>query len=250
MNAFAEPRDPIDALSESPEGPESPLSTALLALHFRALCRLRPSVEHLLRSPLNSIGLNLELLAVEVADLAEREERASASISEVVVALRNGYERLVESITSALATALPDRSHGIETLDLALLARQVAGLGEAEARLIHAGWQTEIPAGAITLDTRRDRLMPSLLLIVCSALEHAGPAARIHFSVRADRRVAEIEAEVEPCCEVADAAAAHDGRLGLALLAGQLGGSCTESTERGRFRIHFNLPRLFGAPAC
>ncbi len=247
MNAFSELRDPTGALSESPE---SPLSTALLAAHFRALRRLRASVEHLLRSPLNSIGLNLELLAVEVADLAEREERASASISEVLAALRNGYARLVESMTSVLATALPDRSHGIELLDLADLARQVAGLGEAEARLIHAAWQSEIPPGAITIKTRRDRLMPSLLLIVCSALDHAGPAARIRFSVRADRRVAEIEAEVESGCEAADAAAARESRLGLALLAGQLGGSCTESTERGRFRIHFMLPRLPGAPAC
>lgn len=259
MSASTEPRtssdgamDPADAAVDSTGADDR----AILAAHFRALRRLHSSVEHLLHSPLNSIGLNLELLAAEMSDLARRGEGGGpdgrdsiTSLGQVLTALRGGYARLIESTDSVLHVVLPGAGR-VEAVDLARLARRVAGLGGTESVLLRATWNADIPPGPIHLETRSGLLVPALLSLVCSALEHAGQGSRITLSVAAGPESAEVRAEVEPGRPAADPASAEDFRRDLALLARRLGGSCRENAEESVFRIHLTLPRLFGAAAC
>lgn len=259
MSASTEPlppyegtADPAEAAADSTDADD----TAILAAHFRALQRLHSSVEHQLRSPLNSIGLNLELLAAEIGDLAERERGDSpegrdpaAALGQVLTALRGGYARLIESTDSVIHVVLPGASR-VEAVDLARLARRVAGLGGTESVLVRATWQADIPPGPIHLETQSGLLMPALLALICSALEHAGAGSRITFSVAAGPEAAEVRAEVEPCRDPENPASAEERWRDLALLARRLGGSCGESAEESVFRIHLSLPRLFGAAAC
>jgi hypothetical protein len=254
MSASTEPRIPIDA----DEG-ESDDDPALLAAQFRALRCLHSSIEHLLHSPLNSIGLNLEVLAAEIGDLAKRSEDGGggngddperyAALSSVQKALRAGYARLLASTETIYEVILP-RPMRVEEIDLARLARRVAGLGETESVLLRAAWHSAIPAVPITVRTRRDLLVPALLSVVSSALEHAGADAKIAFSLTAGAEAAEIEVVVEPGRQPGPGAKSGESRQGLAPLARRLGGACRESADERAFRIHLTLPRLFGAAAC
>jgi signal transduction histidine kinase len=260
MSASASPPPPAGGETDD----ETAEAKALLAVHSRALSRLHSSVEHHLRSPLNSIGLNLELLAVEIADLVRREDRddrgdrdggenrreAYSSLAEVLAALRGGYARLIGNADTVLDAVLPGNSERVEALDLAKLARRIAALGETESVLLRATWRTEIPPVPVTLEARRDLIVTALLLVVSSALEHAGAESRIAFSLSADSKTAEIRAEVEPCRDAERTPTAQDCGHGLTLLARRLGGSCQESANELVFRLHLSLPRLFGADAC
>ncbi|HEV7672015.1 MAG TPA: hypothetical protein VGS22_26135 [Thermoanaerobaculia bacterium] len=251
MSASAPPPTPTGGESDDEDAQE----TALLALHSRALRRLHSSIEHHLRSPLNSIGLNLELLAVEIADLARRDDRDDAqegreSLSEVLAALRGGYARLIGNVDTVLETVLPGSAGRVETLDLAQLARRIADLGGTESVLLRASWRADIPPVPVTLKTRRDVVVTALLLVVCSALEHAGTAARIAFSLSSDSESAEIRVEVEPCRQDEPTATARECGHWLPLLARRLGGSYGEGADERAFRLHLSLPRLFGADAC
>jgi hypothetical protein len=245
-----EPRTPIGAA----EG-ESEDDSAILAAQFRALRRLHSSIEHLLHSPLNSIGLNLELLAAEIDDLAKRSEadggdpERHAALSAVRKALHAGYARLVASTESIYEVVLP-RAARFEEIDLARLARRVAGLGETEAVLVRAAWHSAIPPVAVTVRTRRDLLVAALLSVVSSGLEHAGADAAIVFSLTAGPEAAEIEVAVEPDRPVEPVERAEESRQALALLARRLGGTFRTSADERAFRIHLALPRLFGAAAC
>ncbi|HXU33010.1 MAG TPA: hypothetical protein VN851_20785 [Thermoanaerobaculia bacterium] len=227
----------------------------ILAAQFRALRRLHSSVEHLLHSPLNSIGLNLELLSVEIGDLAKRAERDGEdperfeAVAAVQKALRAGYARLVGSTETIYEVILPGAQR-VEEIDLARLARRAAGLGETESVLMRAAWSTAIPPVPITMRTRRDLLVPALLTVVASILDHAGADAKITFSLTSSPDAAEIEAVVEPGRPAEVPGSAEESRSGLALLARRLGGSCREGADETSFRIHLSLPRLFGAAAC
>lgn len=250
MSASDSPRTAAAASAD-----ESGDETAILAAHFRAVRRLHSSIEHQLRSPLNSIGLNLELLAAEIGDLSERSphdqpERHDpvAALGQVLAALRGGYARLVESTDSALHAVLPGAER-VEVVDLARLARCVSDLGGTESVLLRATWLADLPAGPIHLETQGNLLVPALLVLVCSALENAEGGSRIAFSVSSGRDAAEIRLEVEPA-RLAENPAAERRRRDLELLARRLGGSCGESAEESAFRIHLSLPRVFGDAAC
>jgi signal transduction histidine kinase len=246
MSASTQPRTPIDA-----PGVEGDDDAAILATQFRALRHLHSSVEHQLRSPLNSIGLNLELLAAEIADLAKGgdPEKAASALGQVLTALRGGYARLIDSTDSVLEAVVP-AAERVETLDLARLARRVAALGATGSVLQRATWQTAVPPVPITVETRRDLLVPALLSFVCLSLEHAGAEARIAFSVGAGPETAEVRAEIEPCRAGDRSSVARNCRHGLGLLARRLGASLREDVDERVFRIHLTLPRLFGAASC
>jgi len=257
MSASTEPRIPIDA----DEG-ENDDDSAILAEQFRALRCLHSSIEHLLHSPLNSIGLNLEVLAAEIGDLAKRSADSDrddggngddperyAALSSVQKALRAGYARLVASTETIYEVILP-KPERVEEIDLARLARRVADLGATESVLLRAAWHSAIPPVPITVRTRRDLLVPALLSVVSSGLAHAGADAKIAFSLSAGPEVAEIEVVVEPGRQPEPGAKSGESRQGLALLVRRLGGAYRESADERAFRIHLTLPRLFGAAAC
>ncbi|MEP7012532.1 MAG: hypothetical protein ABJC13_19600 [Acidobacteriota bacterium] len=224
---------------------------AIRIAHFGALRCLRSAVEHQLRSPLNSISLNLELLAAEIADLGKGgdPQAAASALGEVLGALRGGYARLVESTDSVLNAVLPGAGKA-ETLDLAQLARRVAALGATESVLLRATWKTRIAPVPVSMQARRDLLVPALLSVVCLALEHSGESSRIDFSLTFGPETAEIETVIEPVRTPETAGRADESRQALARLVRCLGGSWRESADESGFRIHLSLPRVFGAPAC
>lgn len=253
MSASTEPRNPRGADQGESEDDAAPLAT-----QFRALRHLHSSIEHLLHSPLNSIGLNLEVLAAEIGDLAKRsaddgggngdDPERYAALSSVQKALRAGYARLVASTETIYEVILP-KPERVEEIDLARLARRVADLGATESVLLRAAWRSAIPPVPITVRTRRDLLVPALLSVVSSGLAHAGADAKIAFSLTAGPEVAEIEVVVEPGRQPEPGGQSGEIRQGLALLVRRLGGACRESADERAFRIHLTLPRLFGAAA-
>ena len=237
----------------TPAAEESGDDAAILAAHFRALRRLHSAVEHQLRSPLNSIGLNLELLAAEISDLAERDDPGSrgsaATLGQVLGALRGGYARLIDSTDSVLNAVLPIAGR-VEPVDLARLVRRVAGLGGTESVLLRATWRADLPDVPIPIESRPDLLLPALLALVCSALARAGAGARIALSLHAESEGAEVRVEVEPGRAEEDLAAEERRRRDLSLLADGLGATLREGAEGDVFRVHLSLPRRFGAAAC
>lgn len=250
MSASTEPQTPLGAAGEGDD------ESALLATQFRALRRLHSSIEHLLHSPLNSIGLNLELLSVEIADLAKHDEREGgdperyAEITAVQKALRAGYARLVASTETIYEVVLPGAERE-EEIDLARLVRRAAGLGETEAVLLRATWATSVAPVPVPVRTRRDLLLPAVLSIVSSALTRAGAESRIAFSLSSNPEIAEIEAVVDPCRPVDGAEPGSGGDSpALARLVRRLGGTLLEGASERVYRIHFSLPRFPGAAAC
>jgi hypothetical protein len=252
MSASTDPQTPIDA--HEGEGDDQ---LAIFAAQFCALRRLHSSVEHLLHSPLNSIGLNLELLSAEISDLAKRSQAHGgngddperyAALSTAQKALRAGYARLLASTETIYEVVLPGADR-VEEIDLARLARRIAGLGETESVLLRAAWHSAIPPVPVVVRTRGDLLVPTLLLAVATALEHAAADAKIAFSLTGDAQAAEIEVSVEPGRQP-EAGKAGQSRHGLALLVQRLGGVCREDANERAFRIHLTVPRLFGAAAC
>lgn len=248
----------MSALHEIPsatpdESEKKRLDTALLASHLSALRCLHSSMEHLLRSPLNSIGLNLELLAVEIADHAAGGPQVATehvSLHAVHQALCTGYARLLHSTDTVLTAILAQTSQRVEVVDLADLCRRIADLGETESVLLHATWKTEIPPGPQNLETRRNLLVSALLGVICTVLAQAGDGSKITFSLRASKESLAIEVEVAPCQEPKGTAFSREARPDLLMLMGLLGGSHDASTQEGVFRLQLSLPRLFGAAEC
>ncbi len=229
---------------------------ATFAAHFRALRRLYSSFEHLLNSPLNSIGLNVELLAAETSDLQRQVDRGDAvgvrpgeTFVPVLSALRAGYGRLVESSATAL-DLLPAATRREEEVDLVRLLRRLSTLGGTESILLRATWSFELPPHPVPVRARRDLLAPALLSLLCRGLAEAGAGSRMALSLNADPAEAKIRLTVEPRRPSGGEGEAERLCADLGELARRLGGECRESAGSDVFQIDFSLPRYPGAAAC
>lgn len=136
-----------------------------LAAQMGVLSRLYPGVVHDLKSPLNTLVVNLELLKASISDAPDvaRQER-------YVGVLREELQRLNRSIESLLPAAAPP-SDETGRFDLRELVEEVGGLVLAPAR--HQSVKLEVAPGdaPLPLDGRRGRLKQALLDVVLNALD-------------------------------------------------------------------------------
>jgi len=233
-------------LSRLEPRPEATEDDIRLAEQLRALQRFRAAIEHELRSPLNSVALTIELLAVETAGA---EPAADSLVRESIAGLAQGVARLSRCIESILAI-LPTRGTEPDPLDFAELMRGIAGLCGLEARLMRVRFETEIPAGAAILEARRDLCQQALLLIAAEALDSARSGGRITFSLDVGEEEAEALFAVEPCREPAPAGAeAREPVRGLASLSVLLGASFEDQRAEDVRRLRLRIPRTPGGAA-
>lgn len=152
------------------------------AAHMGVLSGLYPGVVHDLKSPLNALVVNLELLKSSISEQPDvvRQGRYVEILHEELMRLNRSIERLLP----AAAPASDERGR----FDLRSLLDEVVSLVSTSAR--HQSVNLEVVAanGAVPVDGHRDRLKQALLCVVSNALEAMprGGTLGLELEVRAD----------------------------------------------------------------
>jgi len=141
----------------------------LLAAQMRSLSHLYHGVVHDLKSPLNALVVNLELLRSSLTPDTPQAERQQRYAS----VLREELQRLNRSVESLLAAAAPPGAeHG--RFDLGDVLDELVALVEPQAR--HQGVRVEIAQdrqgrSPLPVEGYRDRIKHALLAVAVNALE-------------------------------------------------------------------------------
>lgn len=156
---MSEPHDSRVAAARDPD------KVLRLASHMGVLTGLYHGVVHDLKSPLNTLVVNLELLKASIGERpeVERQRRYVAILHEELMRLNRAVERL-------LPTAGPTRDeHG--RFDLRDLLDQVVTLVSTTAR--HQSVRVAVGAegGPVLVEGYRDRVRQALLCVIANALE-------------------------------------------------------------------------------
>lgn len=222
--------DEADGLGPPPE------ADVLPAEQLRALARFRSSVEHELRSPLNAICLNLELLSAEVAELGSE---ASSALADTLAALRQGVARMTGNVESVLRAALPSSDRRAEAVDLTQVVAGVATLCRLEARLARVRCDIDLPSRAIVAEVRKDALQQTLLLMANEALQRVRSGGTISVSLDADGESAAIRFAAEPWQPATDGTRGLERALAQAAetLGGELHRGQGESSGKVELRL-------------
>lgn len=209
----------------------------LPAEQFRALARFRSSVEHELRSPLNSICLNLELLSAEVAELGAGP---AGALAETLAGLRQGVARMTGNVETLLRTALPAPAGGTTPVDLAHAVADVGALCRLEARLMRVRCDVAVPGRPVVAELRQDALQQALLMMAAEILERVVPGGSLAVSLAVEGEAATARFAAEPS---RPATSAEAGRLAaLELAAKGLGGAFASHRDNGSVSIELSLP--------
>ncbi len=209
-------------------------SHLLCSEQFRALARFRSSIEHELRSPLNSLGLNLELLSNEVADLGGG---AAGALAETLASLRQAVGRMTGNVESLLRTVLPSGHRRTEVVDLDRALAELAALCRLEARLARVSTTVELPGRPWAVEVEGEALRQALLMVAAEALEHAVTGGAIAISLGGEAGAPVIRFEVRPWRQ----AAAGDGSPALGLAAKALGAILERQAGEGSLVIEMRL---------
>lgn len=156
MTETARPRSPTD---------DRLAASLRLASQMSALSGLYPGVVHDLRSPLNALVVNLELLKASISDDpdVERQERYVRILDEELMRLNDAIDRLLP------AAAPPRDERG--PFDLGEVVREVQALLAPQARHQRVAIEIDAPAEPLVLEGWRDRLKQALLAIAVNGLE-------------------------------------------------------------------------------
>jgi nitrogen-specific signal transduction histidine kinase len=153
---------------------------ALEAARRRALRTLHAAVEHELRSPLNGIALNVDLLRAELAGV---EGDAGRSLRETADRLRLAVDRVAWSIELVLRVALP-ATEAAESFDLSRTVREISRLVAVAGRSTRVRLQVDLPAEPITMAGDEDALRGALLVLAAEMLAAASPRGRCDITLR------------------------------------------------------------------
>lgn len=159
-----------------------------LAAHMQVLSGLYHGVVHDLKSPLNALVVNLELLKFSISETpeVERQRRYVGILHEELMRLNRSVETLLP------AAAPPKDEEG--RFDLRALVEEVAALASTTAR--HQSVKLEVEAGgaAAELHGYRDRIKLVLLCLIANALEAMprGGTLTLELEVRGDQAVLSV----------------------------------------------------------
>jgi signal transduction histidine kinase len=227
-------------MSEAPAEDE-----AILATQMRALRRLRPAIEHELRSGLNSVVLNIELLAAQVERLEALGDvevgREVEALREMVADLREGSGNLTRRIEMTMRTVLPSEAAGAAPADLVEMVQNLGAFLAFEARLLGVRCQTVVPpeVTALPLPGRRSRVQAALLALAAEALRFAPSGGALRLSLAVEGEWAEVEIEARPLREER----AADEPLGIEAIAAALGAHFESDGEGESHRLRLRFPR-------
>lgn len=144
-----------------------------IAAHLRNLSRLYVGLAHDLRSPMNALVLNLELLKQSLGEDAVPEAERQDKAREILETLRFELDRLSKALDGLLAQTLVPTQE-VTRFDLGELVEEVAELIRAQARQEGAEVVTEPAGEPLPVEGNRDRIKRALLNLAINALEVLG----------------------------------------------------------------------------
>ena len=157
---------------ENPRGstrepaPEAELERVIrLAAHMQVLSGLFHGVVHDIKSPLNALVVNLELLKVSISETPDlaRQRRYVGILHEELM-------RLNRSVETLLPAAAPPRDEQ-GRFDLRALVEEAATLVSTTARHHNVKLEVAAGGGAAEVHGYRDRIKLALLCLIANALE-------------------------------------------------------------------------------
>lgn len=156
-----------------------------LAAHMQVLSRIYHGVVHDLKSPLNALVVNLELLKVSISETPQVDRQRR-----YVEILHEELMRLNRSIESLLPAAAPPRDEA-GRFDLRALVEEVAALVSTTARHQNVKIAVAADGEAAEVHGYRDRVKLTLLCLAANALEAMpeGGALTVELEVRGDQAV-------------------------------------------------------------
>lgn len=147
------------------------------AAHMRALSGLFHGLVHDLKSPINALVVNLELLKASVSETPdlERQRRYVQILHDELMRLNRSVERLLP----AAAPASDERGR----FDLKDLVEEVAPLLSTTARHQNVKLEIHAPEERFPLEGHRDRLKQAFLALTINALEAMPQGGRMDVSL-------------------------------------------------------------------
>ncbi len=175
MNSYAQSADRPDAPAADPL-----ICDLVAASRLRTIDHLRDGLEHELRSPLNAIVLNVELLK----ELVRAEGGASAVVQlERLQSIERSLTRLQDGLGELLRlTAEPNEAR--VRFDLNALVEDVAALVGAQLKQQGLRLDLQSPETAMPVKGRREALREALVQVVINAMQASSAAARIEIASR------------------------------------------------------------------
>lgn len=158
------------------------------ASHMRALSGLFHGLVHDLKSPINALVVNLELLKASVSETPdlERQRRYVQILHDELMRLNRSVERLLPAAGPA------SEEHG--RFDLKDVVEEVAPLLSTTARHQSVKLEIHAPEERLPLEGHRDRIKQALLALTINALEAMpeGGTMEVSLQRRQDRAVLAI----------------------------------------------------------
>lgn len=147
------------------------------AAHMRALSGLFHGLVHDLKSPINALVVNLELLKASVSEEpdVDRQRRYVRILHEELMRLNRAVERLLP------AAAPASDEHG--RFDLKDVVDEVAPLLSTTARHQNVKLEIHAPEERFPLEGYRDRIKQALLALTINALEAMPEGGRMDVSL-------------------------------------------------------------------
>jgi signal transduction histidine kinase len=142
-----------------------------LAIQMRGLTRFYMGVVHDLKTPLQAMVMNLELLKETLAaNAASTDERTRQRQDRYMNVLRDEVSRLDRQLRALLVHTAPT-SESQQVIDVCDLVRELVMLVSPQAKQQRVAVETSLPEGPVPFTGHRDRLKQALLNIAMNALE-------------------------------------------------------------------------------
>jgi signal transduction histidine kinase len=158
------------------------------ASHMRALTGLYQGLVHDLKSPINALVVNLELLKTSVSETPdlERQRRYIQILNDELMRLNQAVERLLP----AAGPTSEERGR----FDLKDLVAELAPLLSTTARHQSVRLEIQAPEGRLLLDAHRDRIKQAFLALSINALEAMPKGGRLEIGLerRQDRAILSV----------------------------------------------------------
>jgi signal transduction histidine kinase len=167
---------------------------ARLAAYARDLGRIYPGLAHDLRSFLNTMVLNLELLqrtavdSGQAAEAAAKVRRYAAQIAEEV----SGLEHLLKAAVGQMQLA-----NAPERFDFRSLCEDLATVIDSYARQRRIRVQTTLADVPMMASGDRSAIRHAMTALLIAAVDSLPEGARLSISLRGDRRTATFTATAD-----------------------------------------------------
>lgn len=162
------------------------------AARFRGLSTLYMGAAHELRSPLNSMVVNLERLKQTITEVAEHPSDAEA-LREKQLQYAETVGREVQRLSryiQALLDMTSPRTDSRGSIELSDLLQEIVRFTRAQAKLQHVDMELDLPRDKTVVMGNVGQLNQAILNVVINALEVMPDGGSINVSLRAENEFA------------------------------------------------------------